>query len=376
MSDYPILTALGITVGTGCFLAILVPLLIVQYWRYGRLSATRLLGTAAVSVYLCSLIAFTLFPLPTVAEACGLRTGPLLQAIPFGFVADIAEEAAKTSLPGALTGFVTLQVVLKVVLFVPFGILARGMTHRGVAFTTAAGFGLSLLVEATQYSGVWGLYPCGFRVADVDDLMTNTAGALIGALLAPLGVGWIRPAAALRTAAPPAVNAPRRLLGMALDWFAFTTVAVIATVVLMAAKVLMLGQDATQATAPTSIEHGLAALVAAVLVLAVPTLVGSGASVGQRLVGIAPVWADGHSSLPRRLLRASAVGGVYAAGRVLPALLDGWPLLPGLISGVSGLVVLVAVISALIGDHRGLSGWVSGARMVDRRRLLSPGSTL
>ena len=376
MSDYPILAALGITVGTGCFLAILVPLLIVQYWRYGRLSATRLLGTAAVSVYLCSLIAFTLFPLPTVAEACGLRTGPILQAIPFGFVADIAEEAAKTSLPGALTGFVTLQVVLNVVLFVPFGILARGMTHRGVAFTTAAGFGLSLLVEATQYSGVWGLYPCGFRVADVDDLMTNTAGALIGALLAPLGVGWIRLAAALRTAAPPAVNAPRRLLGMALDWFAFTTVAVIATVVLMAAKVLMLGQDATQATAPTSIEHGLAALVAAVLVLAVPALVGSGASVGQRLVGIAPVWANGHSSLPRSLLRASAVGGVYAAGRVLPALLDGWPLMPGLISGVSGLVVLVAVISALIGDHRGLSGWVSGARMVDRRRLLSPGSTL
>lgn len=373
MNDYPTLAALGITVGTGCFLAILVPLLIAQYWRYGRLSPTRLLGTAAVSVYLCSLIAFTLFPLPTVAEACGLRTGPILQAVPFGFVADIAEEATKTSLPAALTGFVTMQVVLNVVLFVPFGILARGMTHRGVALTTAAGLGLSLLIEATQYTGVWGLYPCGFRVADVDDLMTNTAGALIGALLAPLVVGWIRPAAALRTAPPSAVSAPRRLLGMALDWFLFTTVAVVVTVVLMAAKVLLLGQDAQQATAPTSTDHGLAALVATVLVLALPALVGSGASIGQRMVGIAPVWPDGRSPLPRRLLRMGAVGGVYAAGRVMPALLDGRPLLLSLISSLSTLVVLVAVISALIGDHRGLSGWVSGARMVDRRyRRLSP----
>lgn len=376
MSDYPTLAALGITVGTGCFLAILVPLLIAQYWRYGRLSPTRLLGTAAASVYLCSLIAFTLFPLPMVAEACGLRTGPILQAIPFGFVADIAEEAAKTSLPSALTSFVTVQAALNVVLFVPFGILARGMTHRGIALTTAAGFGLSLLVEATQYTGVWGLYPCGFRVADVDDLMTNTAGALIGALLAPLVVGWIRPAAALRTAPPPAVSAPRRLLGMALDWFAFTTVAVIATVVLMGMKVLLPGQDTTSATASTGIEHGLAALAATVLVLAVPALVGSGASIGQRMVGIAPVWAGGCAPLSRRLLRAGTVGGVYAAGRVVPALLDGWPLLPGMIPALSTLVVLVAVISALVGDHRGLSGWVSGARMVDRRvlgpRRLSP----
>lgn len=376
MSDYPTLAALGLTVGTGCFLAILVPLLIAQYWRYGRLSPTRLLGTAAVSVYLCSLIAFTLFPLPTVAEACGLRTGPILQAMPFGFVADIAEEASKTSLPGALTSFVTLQVVLNVVLFVPFGILARGMTHRGVPLTTAAGFGLSLLIEATQYTGVWGLYPCGFRVADVDDLLTNIAGALIGALMAPLVVGWIRPAAALRTAPPPAVTAPRRLLGMALDWFAFTTVAVIATVALMAAKVLLLGQDAPQATAPTDIEHGVAALTAAVLVLTVPAMVGSGASVGQRMVGIAPVWPDGRAPLPRRLLRAGAVGGVYAAGRVLPALMGSWPLLPGLISVLSTLVVLASVISALIGDHRGLSGWISGAHMVDRRRMPTPRSTL
>lgn len=322
MSDYPTLAALGIGVGTGCFVAILVPLLIAQVWRYGRLSPTRLAGSAAMSVYLCSLIAFTLFPLPSVAEACGVRTGPILQAVLFGFVADIAEEAGRTSLPGALTSFVTMQVLLNVILFVPFGVLVRGMTHRGLAATTAAGLAVSLMIEATQYTGVWGLYPCGFRVADVDDLMTNTLGALLGALLAPLAVGWIRPASALREAAPLPVSAVRRLLGMALDWFAFTAVSVSGVVGLMAVKVLLLGQDAQQATAPTATEQGLVALLAAVLVVLVPALAGSGASWGQRLVGIAPQRADHRAPLGRRLLRAGAVGGVYAAGQVL----SGWSL--------------------------------------------------
>lgn len=377
MSDYPTLAALGMVVGTGSFLAILVPLLVVQYWRYGRLSPTRLLATAAISVYLCSLIAFTLFPLPTVAEACGARTGPILQAVPFGFLGDIVEEAGKTSLPAALTSFVTMQVVLNVVLFVPFGVLVRGMTHRGIALTTVAGLATSLLIEATQYTGVWGLYPCGFRVADVDDLLTNTAGALIGALLAPLVVGWIRPAAALRTAPPAAVTAPRRLLGMGLDWSLLTAVSVMATVAVMGVKAVLLSAgangaersaaaDATMLTAP---QQALATLGAALLVVALPALIGSGASWGQRMVGITPVWAGVRAPVGRRLLRAGAVGGVYAAGRVLPALLDGWLLLPSMIALGSALVVLVALVSALVGDHRGLSGWASGARMVDRRVL-------
>ncbi len=38
----------------------------------------------------------------------------------------------------------------------------------------------------------WGIYECAYRLADVDDLITNTLGALIGALIAPL-VLWFMP---------------------------------------------------------------------------------------------------------------------------------------------------------------------------------------
>lgn len=46
------------------------------------------------------------------------------------------------------------------------------------------GFGLSLTVELTQLTGIWGLYPCAFRKFDVDDLLLNTLGVMLGFLAA------------------------------------------------------------------------------------------------------------------------------------------------------------------------------------------------
>lgn len=42
------------------------------------------------------------------------------------------------------------------------------------------GVGLTLLVEFTQLTGAWGLYPCAWRKFDVDDLIMNVSGVIIG----------------------------------------------------------------------------------------------------------------------------------------------------------------------------------------------------
>nr|WP_272911718.1 VanZ family protein [Loktanella sp. M215] len=42
------------------------------------------------------------------------------------------------------------------------------------------GIGLTLLVELTQLTGAWGLYPCAWRKFDVDDLMMNALGVALG----------------------------------------------------------------------------------------------------------------------------------------------------------------------------------------------------
>ena len=73
--------------------------------------------------------------------------------------------------------------VMNVVFFMlPGAALAR---LTGLA-RIAAGFGLalSLAIEGTQLTGNLGLYDCMYRHPDVTDLMTNTAGVLLGFLLA------------------------------------------------------------------------------------------------------------------------------------------------------------------------------------------------
>ena len=76
--------------------------------------------------------------------------------------------------------------ILNVALFVPLGMFARYMLRRGFLATVAIGFGASLLIELTQLTGNWGLYPCAYRFFTTSDLIANTTGAAIGALAAPL----------------------------------------------------------------------------------------------------------------------------------------------------------------------------------------------
>lgn len=372
MTHWTSQTLYSVLIGGVGFLVLLIPALTVQYRRYGRLSGRRLLGTAAACVYGVAVLIFTLFPLPTIAEACGGRTGAKLQAIPFHFMADIAEETRGLSLPAAMTSFAVLQVVLNVVLFVPLGLLLRRFAGRSLAVSVLIGFAVSLVIEATQYTGMWGIYPCGFRVADVDDLLLNTAGAFLGALVAPRLLGWMPQVRELTALAPPPVSAARRLQGMLLDWLLFGAARVCLEVALALVHVLRAYPDPPSPDALGPVEIAAVSALAALIVFYLPPLRGTGASLGQRLVGIAPVWGDAWgATLGRRLGRTTTVAGAYAAGQVLPPLLRaaGVPFLPGLVSFGAGVVVLLAVVWAVVGDHRGLSGVASGARMADVRSL-------
>jgi hypothetical protein len=84
-----------------------------------------------------------------------------------------------------------IDVVLNVVLFAPLGAGLRlaGLAHRRVVLVGAA---VTLAVELLQLTLVTG------RDASVSDLVTNTSGALLGALLADLVPALLRPGAALR----------------------------------------------------------------------------------------------------------------------------------------------------------------------------------
>nr|WP_255720057.1 VanZ family protein [Brachybacterium sp. ACRRE] len=336
-----------------------------------------MLGAAAVSVYGVALVAYTLLPLPDPARTCGEGAGRTLQLTPFQFVADIVREGGGLGLRDAVTSWAVLQAALNVVLFVPLGLAVRGMLRRGVLAATALGALVSLAIEATQYTGLWGVYDCSYRIADVDDLILNTTGALVGALLAPLLLHWWMPSPEQLTARRShRVSGMRRLLGMVVDLIAVGLVGFLFDLG-RAVVELVFTPDARQVHELGEPGQALLLVLAFAVVFALPALGRSGASLGQRAVGIAPAWPSGAGGVGSRLLRASAVGGVWTVGRALALLLTaaGIPLAAGALSLAIGLYMLVVLVFALVGDHRGLSGCLAGSGMVDARALTDAGAT-
>ena len=103
--------------------------------------------------------------------------------------------------------------MLNVLLFVPLGYFLRVILHRGVVVAAGAGFALSLLIELTQKTGDWHLYSCAYRLFDVDDLIVNTLGAVVGSLFSLLVVHRRTGKIVL----PTTISLGRRLVGFACD---------------------------------------------------------------------------------------------------------------------------------------------------------------
>src|SRR5574344_890438 len=74
----------------------------------------------------------------------------------------------------------------KSLLTIPFGIYLRYYFKLNLKKTCLYTFLLSLFFELTQLSGLYFIYPRGYRLFDVDDLLLNTFGGFIGYYVANL----------------------------------------------------------------------------------------------------------------------------------------------------------------------------------------------
>ena len=126
------------------------------------------------------------FPDPATLDCPVRYTEP--QLIPFNVLQRLAENWSRvgTTLRWFLRPWLLAPVMNLVLCAVIGALLAR---HR-LRLRTAVllGFGLSLTVELTQLTGLWGVYPCPYRQFDVDDLILNTAGVALGVVLVRGGV--------------------------------------------------------------------------------------------------------------------------------------------------------------------------------------------
>lgn len=78
--------------------------------------------------------------------------------------------------------------IMNVVFFAGVGMALASQTRR---WRVAAGFGacLSGFIELSQATGLWGVYPCPYRTFEVDDLILNITGVLLGFAVAH---AWFR----------------------------------------------------------------------------------------------------------------------------------------------------------------------------------------
>jgi glycopeptide antibiotics resistance protein len=214
-----------------------LPAVYLHYRRYGRFAGWPAAITLFTLAYVCGLVAFTMFPLPTADTGfCSLRDEiSYWQLVPFASIGDVLDVVRSEGLASALSSGVFLQVALNVLLLVPFGMLLAHVYRRSLGFTVVAGLGVSLLIELTQGTGVWGLFGCPYRLADVDDLLTNTTGAALGWLIGTLLGRWLPDPHPDRApdCDPPGVG--RRVFAAALDVLALIVVGLVFQVIVLVA---------------------------------------------------------------------------------------------------------------------------------------------
>lgn len=357
----------GVLLGTLLFVGVLVPVLVLQSRRYGGLSLPRLLGAAALAVYLVTLAAYTLLPLPSGdLDAWCAEHAVGHDLVPLHSLADIRRETAGLGARATLTSTVTLQVVLNVVLFVPWGVLARRFLGLSLVTSVLSGLVASTLIELSQYTGLFGLIGCSYRVGDVDDVLTNTAGALLGAALAPAVLRWMPAAAELhegRGRARP-VTVWRRWSAMVVDLGAYAFVG-FAAVVSYRLALLATGHE-------IPLRNGWPEWVATVvvptlLVVVGPVVAGSGASLGQRALWLVPDW-PGRPRVADRLRRCLGTAGALAVVHAVATA----PHLPASASSAVSAATTLLLVAAVAGvpltrDRRGLSGLVAGVPYRDVR---------
>lgn len=307
-----------------------VPVAAYRYRKAGRLRPFDLVVLLAVAVYAVALWSYTLVPLPETQDFRCMGT----QLRPFGFIDDIRADPRSLLRNRAL-----LQVVFNVVLFAPLGFFLRVLWRRGVVFATLAGFAISLAIEFTQLTGVWGLYHCAYRVFDVDDLILNTTGALLGSLIA-LPVAQLmlrrRPAPVTTT-----VTMGRRVVGILADLTVIAAVGLSLTVAwrAFALYVLEWPLDRLPVAVDQLLAYGVPAVLEGYWVLA------RGRTLGEAIVQLEPVAKPGAEFRSRLVKFAAGVGGYLLLSSELVAL--------PFAEVVFALATLVAVLRSR--DHRGLS---------------------
>ncbi len=165
---------LAVTLWPFVSLLFAVPITAYLYHKRGRIDAAGVIGIYLFVLYLLGLACFTLYPLPEGDSGPGITYGLEPELNPAHFISDLATG-----------GFLAIfQIVANIIFFVPLGFMGRVLFGWKLRRSVILGLIISLCIECSQLTGIWGLYEYSYRLFDVDDLIWNTSGSAVGWVIA------------------------------------------------------------------------------------------------------------------------------------------------------------------------------------------------
>lgn len=173
-----------------------LPYMLYQYRKYHSIPFWKSFIFYAFLFYVLCAYFMVILPLPearTAAEAGVVSVAPIFE--PFRFVGQFIVAARKVGLslvhPQTWVAFLQQPdvycVLFNVLLTLPLGMFVRYIFRAKWWQALLAGFGMSLFYELSQLTGLFGYYDYAYRLFEVDDLIVNTAGCMLGwAIMLPL----------------------------------------------------------------------------------------------------------------------------------------------------------------------------------------------
>lgn len=160
-----------------------IPFILHQYHKYGSINPFRVLIVYSFILYLITIYFLVILPLPNKNDV--VYKPNMIRLIPFSFINDLLRESSfNLTQPytylKALTEPCFYTVAFNLLMMIPLGLYLRYYFKCSLTKTILISFNLSLFFELTQVSGLYGLYKYPYRVFDVDDLLMNTLGGIIG----------------------------------------------------------------------------------------------------------------------------------------------------------------------------------------------------
>ena len=165
-------------------LLITIPFILLSYHKYGSINKIKTLVIYSFILYLITIYFLVILPLPSFDTASKIPP-PHFNFIPFNFVRDFIRETSLI-ITDASTYIKAIKepcfyvAVFNIFMTIPFGMYLHYYFKFNFKKTLLYSMLLSLFFEITQGTGLYFIYPNPYRLCDIDDIILNTTGGLIG----------------------------------------------------------------------------------------------------------------------------------------------------------------------------------------------------